>query len=83
MVDIDDYRKRIDELDKEIIKFFEEWMDSVINVVNYKMENNLFIFDRSREDEVVEKNLGYLNNKDYVEEIKKFFVNLMEVFREL
>lgn len=83
MADIDDYRKRIDELDKEITKLFEERMDSVINVINYKMENNLSIFDRSREDEVIEKNLGYLNNKDYAEETKKFFVNLMEVSREL
>ena len=63
--DIDDYRNRIDEIDKEITKLFEERMDTVINIANYKKDNNLPIFNRDREDEVIEKNVGYLKNNDY------------------
>ena len=83
MADIDDYRNRIDEIDKEITKLFEERMDTVINIANYKKDNNLPIFNRDREDEVIEKNVAYLKNTDYAEETRKFFISLMEVSREL
>lgn len=83
MSDIDDYRNRIDEIDKEITKLFEERMDTVINIANYKKDRNLPIFNRDREDEVIEKNVGYLKNSDYAEETRKFFISLMEVSREL
>lgn len=83
MAEIDDYRKKIDEIDKEITRLFEERMNTVINIANYKKDNNLPIFNRSREDEVIEKNISYLKNKDYAEETRKFFIDLMEVSREL
>lgn len=83
MSDIDDYRNRIDEIDKEITKLFEERMDTVIKIGNYKKANNLPIFNRDREDEVIEKNIGYLKNEDYAQETRKFFISLMEVAREL
>ena len=83
MSDIEDYRNRIDEIDKEITKLFEERMDTVINIANYKKDRNLPIFNRDREDEVINKNVGYLKNNDYAEETRKFFISLMEVSREL
>ena len=83
MSDIDDYRNRIDRIDKEITKLFEERMDTVINIAKYKKDRNLPIFNRDREDEVINKNVGYLKNNDYAEETRKFFIYLMEVSREL
>lgn len=83
MADIDDYRVRIDEIDKEITKLFEERMNVVLNVGKYKLENNLPIFNRNREDEVIKKNIGYLENKDYSGELKEFYNDLMEVSRHL
>lgn len=83
MADIDDYRVRIDEIDKEITKLFEERMNVVLNVAKYKLENNLPIFNRNREDEVIKKNIGYLENKDYSGELKEFYNDLMEVSRHL
>lgn len=83
MADIEDYRSGIDEIDKQITKLFEERMDTVINIANYKKDRNLPIFNRDREDEVINKNVGYLKNNDYAEETRKFFISLMEVSREL
>lgn len=83
MADLDDYRVRIDEIDKEITKLFEERMNVVLNVAKYKMDNNLPIFNKGREDEVIEKNVGYLENKDYAGELKEFYNDLMEVSRHL
>ncbi|WP_294400898.1 prephenate dehydratase [uncultured Clostridium sp.] len=83
MADLDDYRVRIDEIDKEITKLFEERMNVVLNVAKYKMDNNLPIFNRGREDEVIEKNINYLENKDYAGELKDFYNDLMAVSRQL
>ena len=82
MEDLDDYRKSIDELDKKITELFEKRMDVVIKVGEYKKKNNLPIFDESREKQVIEKNVGYLKNKDYEEGTRKFFTGVMEIAKE-
>lgn len=83
MSDIDDYRKKIDEIDQEITRLFEERMDIVIKVGEYKKQNNLPVFNKAREDEVIAKNIGYLNNKDYSEGLKDFFINIMNIAKDL
>jgi len=83
MESLDDYRKSIDELDKEITELFEKRMDLVLKVGDYKKKNNLPIFNENREKEVIEKNLGYLGNKDYSEVIRKFYTKIMEISKEL
>ena len=83
MEGLDDYRKNIDELDKKITELFEKRMDIVLKVGEYKKKNGVPIFDKNRENEVIEKNLGYLKNKNYIEETRRFFARLMETAREL
>ncbi|AOR24489.1 prephenate dehydratase [Clostridium taeniosporum] len=83
MENLDDYRKSIDEIDQKITALFEERMNVVLKVGEYKKKNNLPIFNKNREDEVIKKNLGYLKNKDYTKETEKFFEKLMEVSRQL
>lgn len=83
MEGLDDYRKSIDEIDKKITELFEKRMDIVLKVGEYKKKNGLPIFDKKREDIVIEKNLGYLKNKNYIEETRRFFKRLMETAREL
>ncbi|RII36487.1 prephenate dehydratase [Clostridium chromiireducens] len=82
MAEIDDYRKKIDEIDKEITRLFEERMDVVIKVGEYKKQNNLPVFNKAREDEVIAKNIEYLNNKDYAEGLKDFFINIMNIAKD-
>ena len=61
MLDLENCRKRIDEIDKEMTRLFEERMNVVLSVADYKMKNNLPIFNRGREDEVIEKMVVQLN----------------------
>lgn len=82
MTDLDSYRIKIDEIDREITKLFEERMNVVLNVAEYKLENNLPIFNKEREDKVIQKNIGYLENKDYAFELEEFYNNLMNVSRK-
>ena len=83
MSELDGYRKKIDEIDREITRLFEERMDTVIKVGEYKKKNNLPVLNKDREQEVLEKNVGYLKNEDYSEELKTFFNNLMNIAKEL
>lgn len=63
-------REIINETDKEIAALFEKRMEAVKMVAEYKMERGLPVFDASREDAVVRRNLDNIEN----EEIKEFYV---------
>ena len=41
MSDLDDYRKKIDEIDQKMTELFEERMNVVMKVGEYKKANNL------------------------------------------
>ncbi|MCQ2968839.1 MAG: chorismate mutase [Clostridium sp.] len=83
MLDIDKLRDEIDDIDKQIIELFEKRMDVVLNVAKYKMERNLPIFNATRENSVIEKNLNRLKNKEYSDYAKDFLNNMMTTSREL
>lgn len=60
-------RQKIDEIDTEIIRLFEERMNTVKEVALYKIENNMQVLDSSREAAMLEKNLKKIQNPDYRE----------------
>lgn len=83
MSDLDDYRKKIDEIDQKMTELFEERMNVVMKVGEYKKANNLPVLNKSREGEVLKKNIGYLENKEYADELKAFFINMMNIAKDL
>ncbi len=48
-MDLSEYRVKIDEIDKELVRLFEERMDTARSIAEYKKENGLAVFDQSRE----------------------------------
>ncbi len=80
--DINECRKRIDEIDNKLIELFEERMEIAISIANYKKENNLPIFNKEREDFVVEKNLGKIKNDDIKEYGEKMIHCLMDLSKD-
>ena len=83
MSNLDDYRAEIDVIDKELIKLFEKRMNVVLNVARYKKENNMEIFQNGREEEVINKAVNNIVNKDYEKEVKEFITSTMEISRGL
>ncbi|MBU3103228.1 prephenate dehydratase [Clostridium gasigenes] len=83
MKDLNQCRKEIDKIDKELVVLFEKRMDIAINVAEYKKENNLPILNSTREKEVIDKNIEKLNNKEYANSARKFFAGIMEVSRSI
>ncbi len=57
-MNLEEARQKIDSIDKELIKLFEERMNAVCDVARYKKENGLPIYNGQREREVVNKVIG-------------------------
>ena len=49
-------------------------MQNVKEVALYKKENSLPVFDGKREQEIIAKNINYINDK----EIKEYYVNYLK-----
>jgi len=81
--EIEQCRKEIDEIDKELVNLFERRMDVAIRVANYKKENDLPIYDEERESKVIKKNVDNLKNKNYDLLARRFFLSIMELSRNL
>ena len=74
MGDLKEIRKQINEIDKQMAKLFEERMKASSEVAQYKKEHALPIFDSSRENEVINKNLEFIEAND----IKQYYVNFLQ-----
>lgn len=71
-------RKNINQIDKQMAELFEQRMDAVVDVINYKIENNMEIFDSSREQFVIEENSKNIKNQIYVPYYKEYIKYVMD-----
>ena len=74
---IDEARVKINEIDKKMVKLFEERMKAVLEVLKYKKEHNLPVFDEKRELELIERNLSLLQDESLKEYYLIFFNALL------
>lgn len=81
MNQLDKARQSINEIDKQMAELFEKRMETVEDVVAYKIENNMQVLDRSREKDLLIKNLGYLAQEKYKESYIEYFNKMMEISR--
>lgn len=79
MDQLKEYRNQIDEIDKKITELFEQRMDLSKEIARCKKENEIGILNAKREEEVIQKNLSHLNNKEYRFVLEGFFRNLMNL----
>ena len=80
---LEEYRRQINSIDRELVQLFEKRMQIAIEIGNYKQENNLPILNEAREKQVIEKNIAYLSNETFKEGLKDFFVNLMSISKSI
>ena len=71
-------RTQIDAIDREMAKLYEARLDAVKDVIAYKIENDLPILDSGREQDVIEKNLQFIQNPDYKEYYESFIKFIMK-----
>ncbi|MGL6106949.1 bifunctional chorismate mutase/prephenate dehydratase [Romboutsia sp.] len=71
-------RDSIDNIDSQIIKLFEARMETSLKIAKYKKENNLPIFNKSREDEVIKNNIEKVKNKELIKHTEDLLKCLMK-----
>lgn len=57
-------RETINKIDKQMAELFEQRMKASEDVIAYKMDHNLEIFDPSREKQVIEHNKQYIHDEN-------------------
>lgn len=83
MSELDQYRKDIDAIDQELTRLFESRLNTVLKVGQYKKEHDLPVLDASREQAVIEKNVGRLIDPQFEPQIIQFFQTMMEITKEM
>ncbi len=79
MLNLEELRREIDNIDKKLVKLFENRMEVVSKIALYKVENDMEVFDRSREDILLKKTSKYLDNEELKGDLNLFFTNLMDI----
>lgn len=71
------YRLEIDEIDKEIVKLYEQRLKVCKKIGEYKKVNNIEILNQNRENEVIENNLKNIDKEleDYIKNLLIFMMN--------
>lgn len=79
---LDEDRKKIDTIDKQIAELFEERFNVVKDVIDYKIENRLPILNSGREKEITEKNMNRIQDEDIREYFKVWYEELLLLSKE-
>ena len=79
---LENARLIIEEIDKQFIELFEKRFEAVKDVIEYKKENSIQIFDEKREEYLLTKNLGYIKNEELKKYYKDFLMNMFRISKE-
>lgn len=75
---LEEARLKIQTADKSIAELFEQRMEAAREVVQYKMQNGLPIYDPDQEVKVIERNSDYIQDPVIREYYVSFLKNLIE-----
>lgn len=79
MGNLEKSREIINRVDKEIARLFEERMGACIEIAKFKKEHGLSIYDKKREDEILQR----AKNQVESSEIAEYYVSLLEKIMSL
>ncbi|MFI3210904.1 MAG: chorismate mutase [Peptostreptococcaceae bacterium] len=78
---ISKYRDEIDILDKEIIELYKKRLELSKKIGIYKIENNISVLNKEREEEVISKNIKDINDENLVIYVKNILQFIMKESR--
>ncbi|MCR4605567.1 MAG: prephenate dehydratase [Eubacterium sp.] len=82
MVDLLDSRKKIDEIDEQIVKLYEKRMAVAGDVAEYKLQTGKKVYDKEREDSKLETLCAMVDDKFNKRAVKELFTQIMSVSRK-
>ena len=80
-MNLEDYRKQIDVIDKEIVEKLEQRMRTAENIAKYKKENHLDVLDALREREKLEE-ITEMASDDMASYTRILYNTIMEVSKD-
>jgi len=75
-------REKINEIDQKLVVLFEERMEIVLKVAQYKKLNSIPILDEDREKEVIDRNKSKLKNKKFEDSLEIFLNELLSLSKK-
>ncbi|MGN1398819.1 MAG: chorismate mutase [Erysipelotrichaceae bacterium] len=85
MIDLKLLREQINQTDQKMIELFEKRMQLSAQIAFFKKQNNLAILDKNREEEVLQRNLAFLNDstlENYYLIFQKQLMNLSKQYQQ-
>jgi len=82
-MDLDQMRGQIDAVDQTLVDAFEERMELVKQISDYKIKNKLPIYNEQREQAVISLAVSQLKNKDFEIYTREFFTSIMHISKDL
>ena len=82
MEDLSTSRKKINELDQQLVKLLEERFNVVTEVHDYKLKHDLPVLDAKREQQVLTKVAGLTNRSDLLPYLQEIYQEIMHRSRE-
>ncbi len=83
MKNLEELRREIDRIDRELLELFEERMELCSQVADYKRSVGMPILDVNREREVLAAKMELLENSELKDEVYSFFSGIMAISRNL
>ncbi len=82
MEKIEEIRKTIDAIDREMALLFEKRMEAVSLIARYKAKNGIAVYDAKREADVIEKNAAYVPEEPLRPYYRRYIINVMEISKD-
>ena len=82
MTDLNDLRKQIDEIDAELLPLFTKRMECSRKVAEYKIANNMPVFDPSREEQIL-NNKAELVSDELKTSVREFYSSIMKISKAM
>ena len=83
MSELNDLRKKLDRVDEEIVRLYEERMDLCDQVGEYKIRSGKSVLDRKREQEKLHEVAGWVSGDFRKKGIQEVYAQLMSLSRKL
>ena len=83
MNEILDMRNEIDMVDRQLVELFEKRMKLVMKIAEYKKQNDINVKDTKREEEVIQKCIEALENKNLEASVVQMMNMIMNISRQL
>lgn len=80
-LDLQEIRKQLDGLDREIVSLFEKRMNLSGKVAEYKIETGKPVYDREREQEKIEAVTGMTEDAFHKQAVRELFTQIMTMSR--